>query len=113
MPGVAERGYADEQGVRALLEKLRRHGLGVYRVAPPTPENYLLGRPGGDEEVDNLCRTLEALGKAGVPFMSMPLHLDNPGLSRRRAGRPSRWLHHARLRYGGDAGKTWRPSRRS
>ena len=79
VPGVAERGYADEQGVRALLEKLRRHGLGVYRVAPPTPENYLLGRPGGDEEVDNLCRTLEALGKAGVPFMSMPLHLDNPG----------------------------------
>ncbi len=80
VPGVAERGYADTQGTRTLLEKLRRWGLGVYRVAPPTPENYLLGRPGGEQEVDNLCRTLEALGRAGVPFMSMPLHLGvNPG----------------------------------
>jgi mannonate dehydratase len=49
-------------------------------VAPPTPENYLLGRPGGDAEVDDLCRTLEALGRSGVPFMSMPVHLGvNPG----------------------------------
>ncbi len=80
VPGVAERGYADTQGTRTLLEKLRRWGLGVYRVAPPTPENYLLGRPGGEQEVDHLCRTLEALGRAGVPFMSMPLHLGvNPG----------------------------------
>lgn len=79
VPGVSERGYADEQGVRSLLGKLRRNGLGVYRVAPPTPRNHLLGLPGGETEVDNLCRTLEALGKAGVPFMSMPLHLDNPG----------------------------------
>ena len=80
VPGVAERGFADEAGVRALLGRLRRWGLGVYRVAPPTPENYLLGRPGGDAEVDDLCRTLEALGRAGVPFMSMPVHLGvNPG----------------------------------
>ena len=80
VPGVAERGYADEQGVRRLLERLRRFGLGVYRVAPPTPTNYLLGRPGGEKELDDLCRTLEALGKAGVPFMSTPLHLGvNPG----------------------------------
>ena len=80
IPGVAERGYADADGVRALLARLRGWGLGVYRVAPPTPERYLLGQPGGDEEVDHLCRTLEALGAAGVPFMSMPLHLGvNPG----------------------------------
>ena len=83
VPGVAEWGYADERGVRALLDKLRRWGLGVYRVAPPDPDNYLLGQPGGDVEVDNLCRTLEALGRAGVPFMSTPLHLvhlgSNPG----------------------------------
>lgn len=80
VPGIAERGYADAAGLRALLDKLRRWGLGVYRVAPPTPENYLLGRPGGEQEVEQLCRTLEALGQAGVPFMSMPLHLGvNPG----------------------------------
>jgi len=80
IPGVAERGYADAAGMAALLAKLRRWGLGVHRVAPPTPERYLLGQPGGEEEVDHLCRTLAALGQAGVPFMSMPLHLGvNPG----------------------------------
>jgi len=80
VPGVREHGVADEQGMRALLEKLRRWGLGVYRVMPPTPRRYLLGEPGGDKELDDLCRTLEALGRAGVPFMSTPVHLGvNPG----------------------------------
>lgn len=83
IPGVAERGYADERGMRDLLDRLRRWGLGVWRIMPPTPTNYLLGRSGGDEELDNLCRTLEALGRAGVPFMSTPVHLvhlgSNPG----------------------------------
>ena len=80
VPGIKEQGYADEDGVRKLLDKLRRSGLAVYRVAPPTPERYLLGQPGGDAELDDLCRTLEALAKAGVPFMSMPVLLGN-GLS--------------------------------
>lgn len=86
LPGVAERGYADAPGVRALVRKLQSSGLGVYRVAPPTPTSYLLGQSGGDVEVDNLCRTLEALGKAGVPFMSMPLHLVHLGSNRAYKG---------------------------
>ena len=35
VPGVEEKGYADAAGMRALLDRLRRWGLGVYRVAPP------------------------------------------------------------------------------
>src|SRR4051812_30913757 len=68
LPGVAEQGYVDERGMRVLLDRLRRWGLGVYRVSPPTPTDYLLGRPGGDAELDDLSRTLEALGRAGVPI---------------------------------------------
>ncbi len=83
IPGVASDGYADVDGVRALVDRLRRLGMGIYRVSPPTPTNYLLDQPGGQEEVDNLCRTLEALGRAGAPIMSMPVHLvhlgSNPG----------------------------------
>jgi mannonate dehydratase len=80
IPGFAERGYADVGGVRALLDRLRRWGLAVYRVRPPTPRKFLLGQPGGDAELDDLCRTMEALGKAGVPFLSAPTHLfANPG----------------------------------
>lgn len=83
IPGVPEQGYADERGTRGLLDRLRRLGLGVYRVSPPTPTRYLLGLPGGEKELDDLCRTLEALGRAGVPIMSTPVHLvhlgSNPG----------------------------------
>ena len=81
VPGIAETGVADEKGMRALLDKLRKWGLGVYRVMPPTPRKYLLGESGGDKELDDLCRTLEALGRAGAPFMSTPVHLGgmNPG----------------------------------
>src|SRR5688500_5400582 len=80
VPGVAETGVAEEKGFRTLLDKLRRHGLGVYRVMPPTPRKVLLGEPGGDKELDDLCRTLEALARAGAPFMSTPVHLGiNPG----------------------------------
>lgn len=75
IPGVPENGYADERGVRALLERLRRRGLSLNQVAPPWPIKYLLGESGGDREVDDLCRTLEALGRAGVPMMSVPLYL--------------------------------------
>ena len=81
VPGVEETGVADEKGMRALLDKLRKWGLGVYRVAPPNPTKYLLGEPGGDKELDDLCRTLEALARAGAPFMSTPVHYPgaNPG----------------------------------
>jgi mannonate dehydratase len=73
LPGVAESGSVDEAGLRALADRVRRWGLSIQRVAPPRPINYLLGRPGGDLEVDNLCRTLEALARVGVPFMSLPV----------------------------------------
>ena len=81
LPGVEDTGVVDEKGMRALLEKLRKWGLGVYRVAPPNPIKYLLGEPGGDKELDDLCRTLEALARAGAPFMSTPVHHPgaNPG----------------------------------
>jgi sugar phosphate isomerase/epimerase len=83
IPGISEQGYADTEGLRLLLDRLRRKGLAVYRVNPPTPTSYLLDQPGGQEAIDNLCRTLEALGRAGVPIMSTPVHLvhlgSNPG----------------------------------
>jgi len=73
-------GRVREHRIGALLDKLRRWGLGVYRVTPPKPGKFLLGESGGDKELDDLCRTLEALGRAGVPFMSTPVHHPaNPG----------------------------------
>jgi mannonate dehydratase len=93
VPGVEERGYADERGVRGLLDRLERWGLGLYRVTTPQPTSYLLGQPGGAREVDHLCRTLEALGRAGVRLASVPLDVipvprEGPGSAARRGHRP-------------------------
>lgn len=80
IPGFVEQGYPDAAGLIKLKEKLRAAGLGIYRVAPPDPRKYLRGEPGGEEEVEHLCKTIEIFGQVGIPFMSMPVHLGiNPG----------------------------------
>jgi mannonate dehydratase len=80
LPGVAERGFLDPTEMEQLVDRLRRWGLGIYRVAPPQPTAFLSGEDGAERDVDHLCRTIEALGKAGIPFMSMPVHhRPNPG----------------------------------
>ena len=79
VPGCEEQGYPDRDALAALVEKLRAAGLGVFRVAPCAPVRYLRGEPGGEEDVDNLVRTIEVFGEVGVPFMSVPIHLGNPG----------------------------------
>ena len=78
VPGVVDQGYADEAGMRALIDRLRRKGLRLYRVTTMPPVRYLLDLPGGDAEVDNLCRTVEALGRAGVPFTSVTMDYIHP-----------------------------------
>lgn len=80
LPGVREKGYAELEGLLKLKRRLGRAGLGIFRVSPPTPRKFLLGKAGGEKEVDDLCKTLENLGRASVPIMSVPIHLGlNPG----------------------------------
>lgn len=79
IPGFKEQDYPDREALTKLKAKLRSAGLGIYRVAPPTPLKYLLGEAGGEKEVDNLAKTIEVFGQVGIPFMSMPIHIDNPG----------------------------------
>jgi len=80
LPGFKEQGYPDLEGLLQLKGRLRAAGLGIYRFAPPTPRKFLLGQPGGGEELDQLAKTVEILGRAGIPMMSMPVHTeDNPG----------------------------------
>src|SRR5438067_2123085 len=80
IPGFKEQGYPDLDGLLQLKAKLRAAGLSIFRVAPPDPRKFMLGQPGGEEELDQLARTVSVLGRAGIPIMSMPVHLeDNPG----------------------------------
>ena len=79
VPGFAEQGYPDLEDLRALKSRLSAANLGVYRVAPPHPGRYLRGQADGDEDVENLVKTLQAFGQVGIPMMSMPIHLASPG----------------------------------
>ena len=79
IPGFKEQGYPDLEGLLKLKERLLAAGLGIFRVAPPAPRKFLLGQPGGEQELDTLCKTVEVLGRAGIPIMSTPVHLSNPG----------------------------------
>ena len=75
VPGFVEQGYPDLEQLVKLKERVNAAGLGIYRVAPAEPQKFLSGEPGGEEELDNLCRSIEIFGQVGIPFMSMPVHL--------------------------------------
>jgi mannonate dehydratase len=79
LPGCKEQGYPDREGLQKLMDRLAAAGLWAYRVAPVAPVRYLRGEKGGEKDVENLEKTLEVFGAVGIPFMSMPIHLDNPG----------------------------------
>ena len=80
IPGFVEQGYPDLEQLVKLKEKVNAAGLGIYRVAPPDPQRFLLGEAGGEQEVEHLGKTIEIFGQAGIPFMSTPVHLGiNPG----------------------------------
>ena len=80
VPGLAENGYPHLEEFRVLLRRVNDTGLEVYRVAPAEPQQFLRGEPGGEEQLDQLVKTVEILGQLGIPFMSMPVHLaQTPG----------------------------------
>ena len=83
LPGVRENGYAELDGLLKLVGRLRRAGLCIGRVSPPTPRRFLLGQADGEREIDALCTTIENLGRASIPIMIVPIH---PGLNPGRHG---------------------------
>lgn len=75
VPGFLEQGYPFPDRLLEIKSRINAAGLQLCRVTPPEPQDYLLGRPGGDEQIDQLVRTVEVLGEVGIPFVSMPVHL--------------------------------------
>src|SRR5262245_4619711 len=82
-PSVLSQGYVDLEEIRALRRRIEQWGLTIHCLMPPAPVQYLLGNAGGDAEVEHLCRTVEAVGRAGVPLVMIRAHLvelgSNPG----------------------------------
>jgi mannonate dehydratase len=69
MPGVAEQGYPDLEGVRALRKRLRSFGLDINRVTLPNlSERFINGEPGGEEELGRAAKALVVYAQAGAPI---------------------------------------------
>lgn len=75
LPGFAEQGYPHLEELRILKARVEAAGLHIYRVTPAEPIRFLSGEPGGEAQLDALCTAIEIIGRVGIPFMSMPVHL--------------------------------------
>ena len=59
----------DETELRALMERFRSGGLSVVNLMIHGYTNTLYGRPGRDEEIDKVVRSIRAAGKVGLPVV--------------------------------------------
>ena len=59
----------DETKLRDLIERFRKVGLTVGRCMMGGFRNTIYGRPGRDEEIDNVIKTIQAAGRAGLPVI--------------------------------------------
>ena len=75
-----EQGYPDAGELKRIKERIEGFGLRLYRLAPPDdPCNFMLGLPGGEKDIDDLIRSIEIMGRLGIPFLSTPFHFAHPG----------------------------------
>src|SRR5262245_31352090 len=58
-----------EDELRARMDKLRQGGLVPYNMMIGGFPNTLYGRPGRDEEIENVQKSLRAAGKVGLPVV--------------------------------------------
>lgn len=82
LPGIADQGSVDLNGLLKIKNRLRSEGLCIFRVSLPTPSRFLKNAPGGEEELQKLYRSIEALGRASIPILATPVHMPKTsGLS--------------------------------
>ena len=64
----------EERDVRALVETIAAHGLRVEafeNIPNHFYDKVMLGAPGRDEQIENVCHTIRSVGRAGVPILGM------------------------------------------
>lgn len=65
IPGLKENGFADSDSIRAFMDKAGQSGIKVSAMIPPNPtKEAILGE--NENEVKNLCKTLQAIGEADI-----------------------------------------------
>jgi len=76
IPGLREQGYPDMDKLLKLERMVRSWGLRINRVTLPSTPKFMLGQPGGEEEIDNVCKTIKCLGEARIPI-GRPVFLES------------------------------------
>ena len=109
LPGEVRWEQAD---VRALVERVEAHGL-VFEAIENVPTHFyhkvMLGLPGRDEQIENYCHTIRAVGRAGVFLSRVPSALRARGVGMAETRAPvgpsstSGWPAGPRMSRGGAA----------
>jgi mannonate dehydratase len=72
-------GYWQVEDLLELKQAITSFGLELFALGHTPPERYqkaMLGLPGRDEEIENWCRSLRAMGEAGIPILQYTWHLN-------------------------------------
>jgi mannonate dehydratase len=70
--GATDRGYSTYEEYHGAREFFQSFGLElgvIENVAFQYYDKAMLGMPGRDRQIDNVCRTVEAIGRAGIPVL--------------------------------------------
>ena len=71
-PELGDKGYYDFLDLVHLRKRVEDGGLqlaAIENVPRHWYDKVLLGLPGRDEQIENWCKTLRNMGKAGIPIM--------------------------------------------
>ena len=73
LPEYEETGRVSAATLRELADRVEAAGMQLELVTFSIKfiKNAYFDLPGGDGEIDNLCRTVESVGSAGIPLLGM------------------------------------------
>ena len=66
------KGYFEFQDLVILRQQVEDAGLRLVAIENIPPDCYdkvMLGLPGRDEQIENWCKSLRSMGKAGIPIL--------------------------------------------
>lgn len=95
VPGYEQKGFCDAEGLRSVRDRLAGFGIrfsSLYLNPRRDLKRNLLDQPGWQQDLDNVCRTIEGLAQAGVPTLNFNLLISRVIVSNKLHKYPGEWL---------------------